>query len=111
VYIYIIVDVYHHGWWFNGLKKSPWVKKMFTFSSQAELYKFRTSAWETIMGVNDFLVCYTFTSIYACFSERGEAISLDIYHKRDMGSNSPKLLVVLFHMCDEKLQVMKRWII
>jgi hypothetical protein len=28
-------------------------------------------------------------------------------HKRDMASDSPKVVIVLFHMCDEEFRVMK----
>jgi F-box interacting protein len=73
------------------------------FLSHAELYKLRTGTWETVKVAEDFQ--YT-------IADKKQALVNGAshwvgYHKRDMASDFPKLVVLLFHMCDEEFRVMK----
>ncbi|XP_059446384.1 F-box/kelch-repeat protein At3g23880-like [Corylus avellana] len=73
------------------------------FPSHAELYKLRTGTWETVRIAEDFQ--YTIAnSRQALVNGASHWVG---YHKRDMGSDFPELVVLLFHMCDEEFRVMK----
>ena len=73
------------------------------FLSYAELYKLRTGIWETVRVAEDFQ--------YTIVDNRPALVNGAShwvgYHKRDMAFDFPELVVLLFHMCDEKFRVMK----
>jgi F-box interacting protein len=73
------------------------------FLSRAELYKLCTGTWETVRVPEDFQ--------YIIVDHRQALVNGAShwvgYHKRDMASDSPELVVLLFHMCDEEFRVMK----
>jgi F-box interacting protein len=73
------------------------------FLFHAELYKLRTGTWETVRLPEDFQ--------YSIVDPRQALVNGAShwvgYHKRDMASDFPELVVLLFHMCDEEFRVMK----
>ncbi|KAE8007949.1 hypothetical protein FH972_004503 [Carpinus fangiana] len=76
-------------------------KSMLPFLSLAELYKLRTGTWETVKVAEDFQ--YTIAdNRQALVNGASHWVG---YHKRDM--DFPKLVVLLFHMCEEEFRVMK----
>jgi F-box interacting protein len=89
----------------NDYKVMRLVRGGYTFfPPQAELYKLRTGAWETIKVANDFqyaIVAGTQALVNGASHWVGN-------HKSDMASSSPQqMVVVFFHMCDEEFRVMK----
>ena len=73
------------------------------FLSHAELYKLCTGTWETIRVPEDFqygIVDHRQALVNGASHWAG-------YYKRDMASDFPKSVVLLFHMCDEEFRVMK----
>jgi F-box interacting protein len=73
------------------------------FPPQAELYKLCTGAWETVRIAENFQYAIR-AGTQALVNGASHWVG---NHKRDMAFYSPKLVIVLFHMCDEEFRVMK----
>jgi F-box interacting protein len=71
--------------------------------SHAELYKLCTGTWETVRVPEDFQYSIV-DHKHALVNGASHWVG---YHKRDMASDFPELVVLLFHMCDEEFRVMK----
>jgi F-box interacting protein len=77
------------------------------FPFEAELYRLRTGAWETIRGIDNFQYVVNNGHTQALVNGASHWIG---YHKSYMAtesSDNPEFVVVLFHMYHEELRVMK----
>jgi F-box interacting protein len=102
----------YHGFGFDHTSNDYKVLRMVyvnnkLFPPQVELYKLRTGTWERVRVAHDFPNVVPATNTHAYVNGASHWIGLQ---KRDMGlmaSGSYKRVIVLFHMCDEELRVMK----